>query len=158
MLPGSVRRGASGAAEYGGLKGKPAETKDGQQVALRVNAGLAEDAAMLEASGADGIGLFRTEFQFLVAAELPGRESQQRLYKSVLDAAGDRPVGFRPVDIGGDKAPPYPRRGGGWEGGNNVGNLGFPRPLGTLYYSSKRPLEGFLKGWSGWYWPPPSGP
>jgi phosphotransferase system enzyme I (PtsP) len=72
-----------------------------------VNAGLAEDAAMLEAAGADGIGLFRTEFQFLIAAQLPGRESQQRLYKSVLDAAGDKPVVFRTVDIGGDKALPY---------------------------------------------------
>ena len=58
-------------------------------------------------AGADGIGLFRTEFQFLVSATLPGRESQQRLYKSVLDAAGDKPVVFRTVDIGGDKALPY---------------------------------------------------
>ena len=72
-----------------------------------VNAGLAEDAAMLEAAGADGIGLFRTEFQFLIAATLPGRESQLRLYQSVLDAAGDKPVVFRTVDIGGDKALPY---------------------------------------------------
>ena len=72
-----------------------------------VNAGLAEDAAMLEATGADGIGLFRTEFQFLIAATLPGRESQLRLYRSVLDAAGDKPVVFRTVDIGGDKALPY---------------------------------------------------
>ncbi len=94
-------------AEYSTLKGLPAESRDGQRVTLMVNAGLAEDAAMLEASGADGIGLFRTEFQFLVSAALPGRESQQRLYKSVLDAAGDKPVVFRTVDIGGDKALPY---------------------------------------------------
>ena len=58
-------------------------------------------------TGADGIGLFRTEFQFLVSATLPQRERQQRLYKEVLDAAGDRPVVFRTVDIGGDKALPY---------------------------------------------------
>src|SRR5207342_578 len=63
--------------------------------------------AMLEATGADGIGLFRTEFQFLIAAQLPGRESQLRLYRSVLEAAGDKPVIFRTVDIGGDKALPY---------------------------------------------------
>jgi phosphotransferase system enzyme I (PtsP) len=94
-------------AEYAALKGLPAETTDGETVTLMVNAGLAEDAAMLEAAGADGIGLFRTEFQFLIAATLPGRESQQRLYKSVLDAAGDKPVVFRTVDIGGDKALPY---------------------------------------------------
>jgi phosphotransferase system enzyme I (PtsP) len=58
-------------------------------------------------SGADGIGLFRTEFQFLVSATLPGRERQQRLYTKVLQAAGSRPVVFRTVDIGGDKALPY---------------------------------------------------
>jgi phosphotransferase system enzyme I (PtsP) len=61
----------------------------------------------LEAAGADGIGLFRTEFQFLIAAQLPGRESQLRLYRQVLDAAGNKPVVFRTVDIGGDKALPY---------------------------------------------------
>ena len=94
-------------AEYAALRGLPAETRDGVKATLMVNAGLAEDAASLEASGADGIGLFRTEFQFLVSATLPGRESQQRLYKSVLDAAGDKPVIFRTVDIGGDKALPY---------------------------------------------------
>jgi len=72
-----------------------------------VNAGLAEDAAALEMTGADGIGLFRTEFQFLVSATLPGRDRQQRLYSRVLEFAGDRPVVFRTVDIGGDKALPY---------------------------------------------------
>jgi phosphotransferase system enzyme I (PtsP) len=58
-------------------------------------------------SGADGIGLFRTEFQFLVSATLPGRDRQQRLYTKVLAAAGNKPVVFRTVDIGGDKALPY---------------------------------------------------
>ncbi|WP_118857766.1 phosphoenolpyruvate--protein phosphotransferase [Sphingomonas mesophila] len=94
-------------AQFATLKDKPAVTLDGTQVSLMVNAGLAEDAAMLEASGADGIGLFRTEFQFLVSASLPGRQSQVKLYKSVLDLAGDKPVIFRTVDIGGDKALPY---------------------------------------------------
>ena len=77
------------------------------QVSVMVNAGLAEDAAALPMTGADGIGLFRTEFQFLVSATLPGRERQQRLYTKVLEAAGDKPVVFRTVDIGGDKALPY---------------------------------------------------
>jgi phosphotransferase system enzyme I (PtsP) len=94
-------------AEFAAIRGLPAETRDGERITLMVNAGLAEDAAMLEAAGADGIGLFRTEFQFLIAATLPGRESQFKLYKSVLDAAGDKPVIFRTVDIGGDKALPY---------------------------------------------------
>ncbi len=94
-------------AEFALLRTLPAVTVDGQKITLMVNAGLAEDAAGLEASGAEGIGLFRTEFQFLISATLPGRESQQRLYRSVLDAAGDKPVVFRTVDIGGDKALPY---------------------------------------------------
>jgi phosphotransferase system enzyme I (PtsP) len=85
----------------------PAQSQDGVDVSVMVNAGLAEDAASLELTGADGIGLFRTEFQFLVSATLPGRESQQRLYKKVLDSAGGKPVVFRTLDIGGDKALPY---------------------------------------------------
>ncbi len=94
-------------AEFAAIRTLPPETLDGRRIGLMVNAGLAEDAAMLETTGADGIGLFRTEFQFLIAAQLPGRESQLRLYKNVLDAAGDKPVVFRTVDIGGDKALPY---------------------------------------------------
>jgi phosphotransferase system enzyme I (PtsP) len=94
-------------AEFAAVKALPAVTRDGVQVSVMVNAGLAEDAAALSMTGADGIGLFRTEFQFLVSATLPGRERQQRLYTKVLESAGDRPVVFRTVDIGGDKALPY---------------------------------------------------
>ena len=94
-------------AEFAAAKSLPAKTKDGVKVSVMVNAGLAEDAAALAMSGADGIGLFRTEFQFLISATMPGRERQQRLYSKVLEAAGDRPVVFRTVDIGGDKALPY---------------------------------------------------
>ena len=94
-------------AEFAAVKALPAVTRDGLHVSVMVNAGLAEDAATLELTGADGIGLFRTEFQFLVSATLPGRERQQRLYTKVLEAAGERPVIFRTVDIGGDKALPY---------------------------------------------------
>ncbi|MDB5687892.1 MAG: ptsP, partial [Rhizorhabdus sp.] len=82
-------------------------TRDGLRVTLMINAGLRDDVAALDVTGADGIGLFRTEFQFLVSATFPQRERQQRLYREVLDAAGDRPVIFRTVDIGGDKALPY---------------------------------------------------
>ena len=94
-------------AEYDAGRNLPAVTLDGVPVSVMVNAGLAEDAANLDPSGADGIGLFRTEFQFLVSATLPGRDRQQRLYAKVLAAAGDKPVVFRTVDIGGDKALPY---------------------------------------------------
>jgi phosphotransferase system enzyme I (PtsP) len=94
-------------AEFAAVRNLAARTEDGVHVSVMVNAGLAEDAATLGISGADGIGLFRTEFQFLVSATLPGRERQQRLYSKVLEAAGDKPVIFRTVDIGGDKALPY---------------------------------------------------
>jgi phosphotransferase system enzyme I (PtsP) len=94
-------------AAFAALKGVPPETKDGHRLTVMVNAGLRDDVAALDLTGADGIGLFRTEFQFLVSATLPARERQQRLYKDVLEAAGDRPVVFRTVDIGGDKALPY---------------------------------------------------
>src|SRR4051794_36585342 len=94
-------------AEFAAIRNLPARTLDGVQCSVMVNAGLAEDAVALPMTGADGIGLFRTEFQFLVSATLPGRDRQQRLYTKVLEAAGDRPVVFRTVDIGGDKALPY---------------------------------------------------
>ena len=94
-------------AAYAALRDVPPETKDGHRVTVMVNAGLRDDVAALDLTGADGIGLFRTEFQFLVSATLPQRERQQRLYREVLETAGTRPVIFRTVDIGGDKALPY---------------------------------------------------
>ncbi len=94
-------------AAFARLKGEQPVTKDGHRVTVMVNAGLRDDLAALDLTGADGIGLFRTEFQFLVSATLPRPAEQQKLYKTVLDAAGDRPVTFRTVDIGGDKALPY---------------------------------------------------
>ncbi|ARS26748.1 phosphoenolpyruvate-protein phosphotransferase PtsP [Sphingomonas sp. KC8] len=94
-------------AEFAAMRDLPPVTLCGRRITLMVNAGLRDDVAALDVTGADGIGLFRTEFQFLVSATLPQRERQQRLYRDVLDAAGDRPVYFRTVDIGGDKTLPY---------------------------------------------------
>ena len=94
-------------AAYAALRDVAPRTTDGHRVIVMINAGLRDDVAALDLTGADGIGLFRTEFQFLVSATLPQRERQQRLYREVLDVAGDRPVIFRTVDIGGDKALPY---------------------------------------------------
>lgn len=96
-------------AAFAALRDKAPITADGQRIELMMNAGLRDDVAGLDLTGADGIGLFRTEFQFLVSATMPQRERQQRLYRDVLDAAGNRPVIFRTVDIGGDKALPYMR-------------------------------------------------
>jgi phosphotransferase system enzyme I (PtsP) len=97
-------------AQFAALRDQPSVSRDGTRITLMVNAGLRDDAAALDITGADGIGLFRTEFQFLVSATLPMRQQQQRLYRDVLEAAGDRPVVFRTVDIGGDKALPYMRQ------------------------------------------------
>jgi phosphotransferase system enzyme I (PtsP) len=94
-------------AAFAQLRGEVPITSDGHRITVMVNAGLRDDLAALDLTGADGIGLFRTEFQFLVSATLPQREAQRRLYKDVLEAAGERPVVFRTVDIGGDKALPY---------------------------------------------------
>ncbi|WOE75094.1 phosphoenolpyruvate--protein phosphotransferase [Alterisphingorhabdus coralli] len=94
-------------AGFAALRDLPAVTKDGVPITLLVNAGLRDDVGALSLTGADGIGLFRTEFQFLVSATMPRRERQTRLYRDVLDAAGDKPVVFRTVDIGGDKSLPY---------------------------------------------------
>ncbi|MXP41821.1 phosphoenolpyruvate--protein phosphotransferase [Altererythrobacter soli] len=94
-------------AAYAKLRDVEPFTRDGQRIQVMMNAGLRDDIPMLSLTGADGIGLFRTEFQFLVSAALPARDRQTRLYRDVLDAAGTKPVIFRTVDIGGDKQLPY---------------------------------------------------
>jgi phosphohistidine swiveling domain-containing protein len=98
---------------YAAMRDLEPVTRDGRRITVMINAGLRDDTPMLSLTGADGIGLFRTEFQFLVSATLPARERQTRLYRDVLDAAGDRPVVFRTVDIGGDKVLPYLRHNDG---------------------------------------------
>ncbi len=93
--------------QYSALRDQEAVTLDGHKIGLMINAGLRDDIGMLALTGADGIGLFRTEFQFLVAATFPGKQGQYRLYRDVLEAAGEKPVIFRTIDIGGDKPLPY---------------------------------------------------
>ena len=92
---------------YRELRKKPTETKDGVKVDLLMNAGLAVDLPQLAEAGAAGIGLFRTELQFMVASTFPRAEAQEKLYRDVLDTAKGRPVTFRTIDIGGDKVLPY---------------------------------------------------
>ncbi|WP_274426123.1 phosphoenolpyruvate--protein phosphotransferase [Chelativorans sp. YIM 93263] len=102
-----VRFRARRQRHYRELRDKPAMTKDGIAVDLLMNAGLAVDLPQLAQSGAAGIGLFRTELQFMVVSTFPRVEAQERLYRDVLDAADDKPVTFRTIDIGGDKVLPY---------------------------------------------------
>jgi phosphotransferase system enzyme I (PtsP) len=102
-----VRFRARRQAQYAALRNVPPVTLDGERVAMHINAGLLFDLPHLDQSGADGIGLFRTELQFMISATFPRLEQQTRLYKSILDAAGGRPVVFRSLDVGGDKVLPY---------------------------------------------------
>ncbi len=92
---------------YRSLRDQPAVSKDGVRFELLMNGGLLVDLPQLEDSGAAGIGLFRTELQFMVAATFPRAEEQERLYRQVIEAARGKPVTFRSLDIGGDKVLPY---------------------------------------------------
>ena len=98
-------------ARFAAIRELPAVTKDGVTIRLMMNAGLAFDMPHLAESGADGIGLFRTELQFMLGETMPRLADQTKFYRSILDAAGDKPVVFRTLDLGGDKVLPYAR----WE-------------------------------------------
>lgn len=92
---------------YRGLRDKPSETRDGVPVTLLLNAGLLADMNHLTETGATGVGLYRTEIPFMVRATYPDVADQTDFYARVLDEADGRPVTFRTLDIGGDKALPY---------------------------------------------------
>ncbi len=95
---------------YVTLRDLPAETTDGVRIGLMMNAGLMADLPSLVRSGAEGVGLYRTELQFLVRSQVPRRSDQARFYARVLEAAKGRPVVFRTLDIGSDKVLPYMKR------------------------------------------------
>ena len=94
---------------YQKLKDVPAVSKDGITINLMMNAGLMGDLPSLESSGAEGVGLFRTELQFLARNSIPKRGELAALYSRVLDAAGQKKVIFRTLDVGSDKVLPYMR-------------------------------------------------
>ncbi|MDA1098200.1 MAG: phosphoenolpyruvate--protein phosphotransferase [Proteobacteria bacterium] len=95
------------AAQYAALRDQPAVSKDGTRIQLNLNAGLLTDLPHLDETGADGIGLYRTELHFMVRATLPTVSVQTEFYSQVMDQARDRPVVFRTLDVGGDKMLPY---------------------------------------------------
>ncbi|MFC3639251.1 phosphoenolpyruvate--protein phosphotransferase [Camelimonas fluminis] len=105
-----ARLRARAQAKYKRLRKLPSTSKDGVNVRLNINAGLLVDMPHLAESGAAGVGLFRTELQFMVAEKLPSTTEQQLLYEQVLQGAGEAPVTFRTLDIGGDKVLPYMER------------------------------------------------
>jgi phosphotransferase system, enzyme I, PtsP len=104
-----VRLRARRQQQYQALRDVRCVSKDGQEITLLINAGLTVDLPHIADTGAAGIGLFRTELQFMVAPNFPRANDQYALYRAVLDAAGGKPVTFRTLDIGGDKVLPYMR-------------------------------------------------
>lgn len=94
---------------YAKLKNVPAITRDGVKIQLLMNAGLMTDLPSLKNSGAEGVGLFRTELQFLARNSIPKRGELANIYNRVLNSAGDKKVIFRTLDIGSDKVLPYMR-------------------------------------------------
>jgi len=92
---------------YASIRDEPAETQCGTVVRLDMNAGLMADLPSLESSGASGVGLFRTELQFLTRSKVPRRGELAALYARVMDAADGKRVCFRTLDIGSDKVLPY---------------------------------------------------
>ncbi|HMN39179.1 MAG TPA: phosphoenolpyruvate--protein phosphotransferase [Hyphomicrobium sp.] len=105
-----VRFRARKQKRYMALRDRPAVTKDGVRVSLHMNAGLIVDMPHLRESGADGVGLYRTELQFMLSDAFPRLDKQTQLYSSVLREAESKPVVFRTLDIGGDKVLHYLRQ------------------------------------------------
>lgn len=103
----NVAARAQQSARIMGLCQLPAITRDGIEISLNANAGLLIDLPQVNESGADGIGLYRTEVAFMVREKLPDVAAQTALYTRVLNEMGDKPVVFRTLDIGGDKLLPY---------------------------------------------------
>ena len=93
--------------KYAALRELPAVTRDQAGISLNINAGLLIDMSHLDETGADGVGLYRTEIPFMVRSEFPDIDAQAWLYGRVLDLADGRPVVFRTLDVGGDKVLPY---------------------------------------------------
>jgi phosphotransferase system, enzyme I, PtsP len=104
-----VRLRARRQAQYLELRDKPCVTRDGEAIELMLNAGLLVDLPHIAETGARGIGLFRTELQFMISPAFPRASIQLTLYREVLSHAQGLPVTFRTLDIGGDKVLPYMR-------------------------------------------------
>jgi phosphoenolpyruvate-protein phosphotransferase (PTS system enzyme I) len=96
-----------GTRELEALRDQPAVTPDGRRVELAANIELPGEVDAVMDAGADGIGLFRTEFFYLDRAELPSEEEQYRAYRAVAERLAPRPVIFRTMDLGGDKVASY---------------------------------------------------
>jgi phosphotransferase system, enzyme I, PtsP len=105
-----VRFYAKKQARFAELKDLPSITRDGVPISLNINAGLIVDMPHLHESGADGVGLYRTELQFMLAHRFPRLTSQIKHYQQVIEQAQGKPIVFRTLDIGADKILPYLRQ------------------------------------------------
>ena len=90
-----------------GLQGQPSVTLDGKRIELGANIELPDEVEQVMSAGADGVGLFRTEFFYLDRAELVSEEEQFQAYRAVAERLAPRPVVFRTMDLGGDKVASY---------------------------------------------------
>lgn len=102
-----ARAEAALTAELLGLRDLPSQTTDGQALPLYVNTGLLADITTARNSGAEGVGLYRTEFPFMIRERFPGEDEQRLVYRNMLEAVAPKPVTMRTLDIGGDKSLPY---------------------------------------------------
>jgi phosphotransferase system enzyme I (PtsP) len=137
-------------AAFASLRDLPAVSRDGVAISLSINAGLLIDMQHLEPSGAEGVGLYRTEIAFMVRDSFPDVGQQTEFYRRIYEQAGDRPVIFRTLDVGGDKVLPYwPREGEenpalGWRAlriGLDLPNLLRQQLRALIAAGAERPLQ-----------------
>ena len=105
-----IAMAAQAQEKYRVIRDLPAQTRDGTVIDLYMNAGLMADLPSLESSGANGVGLFRTELQFLIRSTVPKRKELADLYGGILTSAKGKRIIFRTLDIGSDKVLPYMKR------------------------------------------------
>lgn len=103
----AIKARAARREAYAELRGRPARTCDGRDIKLLINASLSIEINHLDETGASGVGLYRTEIPFMVRSAYPDVSAQTQLYRRALDSAGDKPVTFRTLDVGGDKRLPF---------------------------------------------------
>jgi phosphotransferase system enzyme I (PtsP) len=94
-------------AQFAAMRDLPAVTDCGEPIKLLINAGLLVDVPQIHATGADGVGLYRTEMPFMSRPYMPDVAAQTELYSNILDQAAPKPVTFRTLDVGSDKLLPY---------------------------------------------------
>jgi len=137
-------------AVFVSVRDLPSVSRDGVAVSLSINAGLLIDMQHLTSSGADGVGLYRTEIAFMVRDQFPDVAQQTEFYRRIYEQAAGKPVIFRTLDVGGDKVLPYWPRSGeenpaiGWRAlriGLDLPNLLRQQVRALIAAAAGRPLD-----------------